>query len=144
MITIVSVIMIGMKKIILLLILLMMPFISGCKKEEVAVYEGRYLPEGYVPKTQDPNLGLILSDGNFTFINDIAKSYIPSGKYIIKNDKVLCRNEIDEVMFTFKIINQFTLQYVLEESTYKDLYTIDSDNNFAFEDGTVFVLQENQ
>ena len=136
--------MISMKKIVLLLILLMLPVFSGCKEEEEPVFEGRYLPEGYVLKDQDSNLGLILNEGNFTFVNDIAKSYIPSGKYIIKNNKLLCRNEIDEVMFTFKIINQSTLTYVMEESVYKDLYTIDSEHTFAFEDGTVFVLQENQ
>lgn len=127
-----------MKKLLFALALLCILGLAGCNKvpaeETFSLEDGRYVVENSNEQISVPYI--LIQNGRFTVVMDIAVSYQPSGK-IEKNENevVMATSYADEELYwTFQLSNDNTLKFLLDKSQIPD--------GANFIDGASFILVE--
>ncbi len=130
----------GIAGIVLVIVLAVCCLTNAKEKEESVV-----IPTGqsvYKMVTANENLfwtpGITLDsdEGTFTFGYSMLSSYMNYGSYEILGDKLIARTSDGQYHFTFRVIDEETLEFVENESS--KLHQFEDEKAFWVTDGAIF------
>ena len=106
-----------MRKITATLLVFMILFLPGCRKETFALEDGMYVPE-HVETDQITVPYLLIKDGSMTIVQNVAVSYQPSGPLTVSGNKIVMETQFlnETCKWTFVLSDDNTLEYSSGES----------------------------
>lgn len=123
----------------LLTLLLVCAFLSGCIKEKSQISAGTYVMQGASEAFLAPHITFDPEDSSFSFAYDLLLSYLPHGTFTVSDRKLRATTEDGKFVYLFEVVDDSTLRFVQSGSS----PTTMTSGGLAVNDGAEFKLKEN-